>query len=244
MSECGAARWSRGAANVTMMGWGKEKRAVESVTGPVWKHGPGEDVHSLNMAESHMSKRQHAREADGIRSSWETNGQDFQAFYQENVTLLYRFVLSHVGNREEAEDLTSQVFLKAVRGMNPERGSQAMRKWLYQVARTTIADYWRNYYRLPTGSLDALSDAGWDGSAAGESAMDSVVSSHPGERVERLMQALPEHYRDVLTCRFLLNLSIRETATRLGLTEGNVKVVQFRALKRAAVVAHVARTSL
>ena len=149
-----------------------------------------------------------------------------------------------MGNREEAEDLTSQVFLKAVRGMNPERGSQVMRKWLYQVARTTIADYWRYYYRKPTGSLDELWEAGWDGPAAGEPALDNVVSSHPGERVKRLMQALPAHYRDMLTCRFLLNLSISETATRLGLTETNVKVVQFRALKRAAVVEHGANRSL
>lgn len=74
--------------------------------------------------------------------------------------------------------------------------------------------------------------------------MDSVVSSHPGERVKRLMQALPEHYREVLNCRFLLNLSIRDTATRLGLTEANVKVLQFRALKHVAVVEHVASRSL
>ncbi len=191
-----------------------------------------------------MSERQHVREPDGTRLSGETNEQDFRAFYQENVTLIYRFVLSHVGNREEAEDPTPQVFLKAVRGMNPERGSPAMRKWLYQVARTTIADYWRNYYRLPTGSLDELSATGWDDPAAGESAIDSIVSEQPSEGVERLMQALPAHYRDVLTCRFLLDLSIRETATRLGLTEANVKVLQFRALKRAAVVEHVANRSL
>ena len=145
---------------------------------------------------------------------------------------IYRFVLSHVGNREEAEDLTSQVFLKAVRGMNPEHGPQAMRKWLYQVARTTVADYWRGYYRMRTASLDELSDMGWDGPAAGAAAMGSAGSSHPGERVKRLMQALPDHYREVLNCRFLLNLSIRETASRLGLTEANVKVVQMRAQKR------------
>lgn len=54
------------------------------------------------------------------------------------------------------------------------------------------------------------------------------------ERVQRLLQRLPAHYRDVLTCRFLLTLSIRDTARRLGLTEANVKVMQFRALKRAA----------
>lgn len=191
-----------------------------------------------------MSKRQHVREADGTRLSGETNEQDFRAFYQENVTLIYRFVLSHVGNREEAEDLTSQVFLKAVRGLNPERGSQAMRKWLYQVACTTIADYWRDYYRRRTCSLEELLATGWDDPAAEESAVDSLVGSDPAERVKRLMQALPAHYRDVLTCRFLLDLSISETATRLGLTEANVKVLQFRALKRAAVVEHAASRNL
>src|SRR2546421_3926386 len=70
-----------------------------------------------------------------------TIGPDIPTWRAYLDTLIYRFVLSHVGNREEAEDLTSQVILKAVRGMNPERGSQAMRKWLYQVARTTIADF-------------------------------------------------------------------------------------------------------
>ncbi len=73
--------------------------------------------------------------------------------------------------------------------------------------------------------------------------MDSLVGSDPAERVKRLMQALPAHYRDVLTCRFLLDLSISETATRLGLTEANVKVLQFRALKRAAAVEQVASRS-
>ncbi len=52
--------------------------------------------------------------------------------------------------------------------------------------------------------------------------------------MRRILQALPEHYREVLTCRFLLNLSIRDTAQKMGLTEANVKVLQFRALKRAA----------
>jgi hypothetical protein len=62
-----------------------------------------------------LSKRQRVREAGGIRSSWETNGQDFQTFYQENVTLMYRLFHSKVANRKEAEDLTSRGFLKAVR---------------------------------------------------------------------------------------------------------------------------------
>jgi RNA polymerase sigma-70 factor (ECF subfamily) len=160
--------------------------------------------------------------------------QEFQAFYQEHIGLIYRFVFSKVGNREEAEDLTSQIFMKAVRGMDTERGTLSMQKWLFQVARTTIADYWRSHYRVSTSSLDELLDAGWEGPAMADQAAMNGAGEQPGEIVQRILQALPEHYREVLTCRFLLNLSIRETADRMGLTEANVKVLQFRALKRAS----------
>jgi RNA polymerase sigma-70 factor (ECF subfamily) len=166
----------------------------------------------------------------------EEDVQQFQTFYQENLGLIYRYVYSKVGNREEAEDLTSQIFIKAIRGVDTERGPQSMQKWLFQVARTTIADYWRVYYRVSVSSLEELLEAGWEGPAEEES---TAVSSRPTERVHRILQALPEHYRDVLTCRFLLNLSIKETALRLGLTEANVKVLQFRALKRAADLEHI-----
>jgi len=162
--------------------------------------------------------------------------QEFQTFYQENLGLIYRYVYSKVGNREEAEDLTSQIFIKAVRGVDTERGPQSIQKWLFQVARTTIADYWRTYYRVSVNSLDELLEAGWEGPAEEES---TAVSSSPIERVQRILQALPEHYREVLNCRFLLNLSIRDTALRMGLTEANVKVLQFRALKRAADLEYV-----
>ncbi len=104
--------------------------------------------------------------------------QRVQAFYRENLGLIYRYVYSKMGNREEAEDLTSQ---------------------------------------------------------------DSFgVNSKPAERVQRILQALPQHYREVLNCRFLLSLSVRDTARRLGLTEGNVRILQSRALKRAADLEGVA----
>ena len=161
----------------------------------------------------------------------QVNVQEFSTLYQENLNLIYRFVYSKIGNREEAEDLTSQIFMKAVRGINTERGPLSVQKWLFQVARTTIADYWRAHYRIGTSSLEALLEAGWEGPAESENV---AINTNPAERVQRLLQALPEHHREVLTCRFLLNFSIRETAMRMGLTEANVKVLQFRALKRAA----------
>jgi RNA polymerase sigma-70 factor, ECF subfamily len=156
---------------------------------------------------------------------------DIQTFYRENLGLISRYVYSKVGNREEAEDLTSQIFLKAVRGLNYERGAQSMRKWLFQVARTTIVDYWRSHSRATTSSLDVLLDAGWEGPTE-----DDLfgVTGKPAERIQRILQALPPNYQEVLTCRFLHGLSVRDTAFKMSLTEGNIRALQLRALKRAA----------
>ena len=157
--------------------------------------------------------------------------EEFQKFYSEKFESIYRYVYSKVGNREVAEDLTSEIFLKVVNSLDQERGPQSMHKWLFLIARTTIADYWRAHYRLPKSSLDELLEAGWEGPGEEE---PTASSSIPAHRVQRLLQALPEQYREVLTCRFLLNLSIKATAVRMGLTVGHIKVLQFRALKRAA----------
>lgn len=189
---------------------------------------------AMGEQEGEQREQRSSQVARDVGISGGANVQEFHAFYQEHIGLIYRFVYSKVGNREEAEDLTSQIFMKAVRGMDTERGTLSMQKWLFQVARTTIADYWRNYYRIATSSLDELLDAGWEGPAMVEPVATNGASGQPGDQVRRILQALPEHYREVLTCRFLHNLSIRETADRMGLTEANVKVLQFRALKRAA----------
>lgn len=191
-------------------------------------------LHS-NQGKSHLARVEQGNAGLQVTRR-EEDVQEFQTFYQENLGLIYRYVYSKVGNREEAEDLTSQIFIKAIRGVDTKRGPQSIQKWLFQVARTTIADYWRVYYRVSVNSLEELLEGGWEGPAEAE---PTIVSSRPIESVQRILQALPDHYREVLTCRFLLNLSIRDTALRLGLTEANVKVLQFRALKRAADLEHI-----
>jgi RNA polymerase sigma factor (sigma-70 family) len=159
--------------------------------------------------------------------------QAFQSLYRENLGPIYRYVYRKVGNREEAEDLTSQIFMKAIRSIEYTRNPQSTRNFLFQVARTMIADYWRIHYRLPMSSLEVLLETGWEGPTEHEDE-PFELSSSTADYVQRLLQALPERDREVLTCRFLLGLSNRETAVRMGVTEGNAKVLQFRALKHAA----------
>ncbi len=190
-----------------------------------------EAYQQTHLAMAQKSDGKAPAKEQGYQGHGSQDVQDLQTFYQENLGLIYRYIYSKVGNREEAEDLTSQTFIKAVRSIDRERSPQSMQKWLFQIARTTVADHWRAYYRLSVSSLDELLDAGWEGPTEEEPV---VHRAEPDERVKRILNALPDHYREVLTCRFLLNLSIRDTAQRMGLTEANVKVLQFRALKRAA----------
>src|SRR5438067_1570381 len=107
-----------------------------------------------------------------------TETQNGELFSQEHLRLIYRYVYSYVRNQQEAEDLTSQIFLKAVRFLDSERSLHHQRAWLFRVARTTIADYWRaHYWRAATYSLDDLLEAGWEGPAVEEGS--TLSSSAP-----------------------------------------------------------------
>lgn len=157
--------------------------------------------------------------------------QEIQSLYRERYEFIYRYVRSKIGNREDAEDLTAEIFLKAVRSLDQERSRESMQQWLYRVMRTTIADYWRTHYRHPTSSLDELLDAGWE---VPVEEVSIAINDSAKDQVQRILQALPERQREVLICRFLFNLSIHATALRMGVSVANAKVLQFRALKRAA----------
>jgi RNA polymerase sigma-70 factor, ECF subfamily len=167
-----------------------------------------------------------------LPTTLEVEVQQFEQLYEENLDRIYRFVYSHVRNREVAEDLTSQIFFKATLSLDLKQSAHSGSVWLFRVAHTTIADYWRAYYRRGAiHSLEALVEAGWEGPSDAD---PPLVGSEAAERVEDILQALPQRDREVLICRFLLHLSLRETALSMGVTETNVKVMQYRALRRAA----------
>src|SRR2546430_11267179 len=152
--------------------------------------------------------------------------QEFQVLYEDNLINVYRFVFKSLRNREDAEDLTSQIFLKALRYFDPERSAHSARSWLFQIAHTTIADYWRTHYRALSSSLDVRLEVGWEGPS------DEVIlgtNDLAAERVYHLLPALPERDREVLSCRFLLNISIRETAASMWVSEAYSRTLQFRA---------------
>jgi RNA polymerase sigma-70 factor (ECF subfamily) len=151
--------------------------------------------------------------------------------YREHVREIYGLIYSRVGNRETAEDLTSEVFMKAMLHLDGERPAPSLVAWLYRVAHNTVNDYWRALYRMPVIALDEARTL-----RRPPTMEDPPRQEHAAAQAAALLQRLPSNYRQVLTLRLLEGLSVAETAARMGISEGNVKVLQHRALRRAAVV--------
>jgi RNA polymerase sigma-70 factor (ECF subfamily) len=158
----------------------------------------------------------------------------FERVYDRHVVGIYRYVYARVGNRPDAEDLTAQVFVRAVEQLDTTRDPGQIAAWLYRVARNAIADYWRAFYRLPVVGSDHVAP-GWEPVDEGERAA-TEDDGGAAARVERVLRGLPDHYRRVLELRFLQRLSVAETAQAMGITNGNAKVLQYRALRKAALL--------
>jgi RNA polymerase sigma factor (sigma-70 family) len=157
---------------------------------------------------------------------------DLDEVFARYLDPVYRFIYSRVGNREDAEDLTSEVFLKATRQLDGARAEASVAQWLYTVARTVLADHWRRYYR--SGPVLQLNEE----RASEIPDTDPVMPSERSARlVEQVLGLLPDRYRHVLELRFLRGYSIQETAHEMGVTPENAKVIQHRALARAVQLA-------
>ena len=157
----------------------------------------------------------------------------FERVYDAHVVGIYRFIYARVGNHPDAEDLTAQVFVRAVEQLDTEREPGQIAAWLYRVAHNTTADYWRAFYRLPIIGVDHVAP-GWE--PADENRQPAEPDDRAAARVQALLRRLPAQYRRVLELRFLERLSVAETASAMGITNGNARVLQYRALRRAALL--------
>ena len=174
-----------------------------------------------------------------IPTTGETRAQAVEQIYAAHAEDIYKFAYSKVGNREDAEDITSQVFLKAATWLNPAQDERQRLAWLYLVARTTINDYWRAFYSKGHVSLESLTA---DGAFEPEAEpLQMTASEGDGQeeaagQVDNILSWLPPKYAEVLRLRFLKGCSLQETADALGISLGNARVMQYRALRKAAMM--------
>lgn len=137
---------------------------------------------------------------------------------------IYRFLFVHVRDRELAEDLTADTFLKAWKQIDRFDWRHS-RGWLYAIARNNLTDHWRKHKPVPLDeSIEVADDR-----PGQEEVMDKKLSF---QRAAKAIARLPEEMKSVVVLRFMQGYSVRQTAEALDLSESNVRVIQYRALKK------------
>src|ERR1700682_5673093 len=152
----------------------------------------------------------------------------WEAVYRETAVIVYRFIYARVGNRPDAEDLTTQVFIRALPRLRLPAVIEEIRSYLMATARTVLADHWRRHYDVQFAALE-------EGLPSTPPEPSDPASEEEGiRRANLVLASLPENYRHVLELRFLRGYSLRDTAEAMGVSLSNAKVLQHRALRRAS----------
>lgn len=139
---------------------------------------------------------------------------------------IYRFALLRVGSREDAEDITHRVFMKAWEniGKYEERGVP-FGGWLYRIARNDIIDYYRT--RKEEASIDSIDPEAFVAQHHPEADAENAIQL---ARVHKALFAIKPEYKDVIVMRFVEELSLKEVAHAMEKSEGAIKVMQHRAI--------------
>src|SRR5947207_10030974 len=161
-------------------------------------------------------------------SEEERRDAQLEAIFRTHFADLYRYIYRQVRHAAIAEDLTSAVFLKALRWLQQDRSPESVKGWLYATARSLIADYWREHAQIHLLPLEEVEEM-------------LVLSEESDEqmrplqaRIQRLLDGLSSRERDILTLRYFQGYSAAEIGQILGLSANHVRVLQLRALRRAA----------
>ncbi len=154
------------------------------------------------------------------------NKREFSKLFNEHIDAVYRFAYWRVGDEAQAEDIASTVFTKAWEKRDSFDNKNA-KAWLFTIARNIVIDGYRKKHdeRLPEDFEGGQEDATAEDF---DKALDAAT-------LYSAMQTLPEDLRSVLHWRFIEQESVADTAAHTGLTEANVRVMQFRALKKLRI---------
>jgi len=163
------------------------------------------------------------REAELI-SRAQGDPEGFGELYDHYFPQIYRYVASRVRSSDLAEDITSEVFFKALRAIGRYRPSgHPFSAWLYQIAINTITDHYRSRKR----SEDSL-ESGPE-LASGAPAVDDAVAERIGlDQIWRTIESLPDQQRTAMTLKYSQDLPLAEIGRIMGKSEGAVKLLVFR----------------
>ncbi len=157
--------------------------------------------------------------------------QDAQAFgeiYDHYVDTIYRFVFFKVGNKTDAEDIVSEVFLKTWQYLqNSKNPIQNVRALLYTISRNKVVDLYRSRSQEKFEPIEFAENLVTQKNLSEELDLQDEV-----QKLVRDIRLLKQEYQEVLLLRFVEELSLKEVAKVIGKKQTNVRVMIHRAIKK------------
>lgn len=154
---------------------------------------------------------------------------NYEDWFNSNVSVIRQFVLAKTGDPQDADDCTSEAFVRALRHREKfQCRGECVRPWLFTIARNVVADYCKSArYRLEisSGSLRESTDTT-------PSPEQFVLADAARKALWSQVEALPNDQRRCVELRFLHGLSVDETARAMRRRQDAIRALQYRALRK------------
>lgn len=158
-----------------------------------------------------------------------TDEQAFTVLYNFYFQKIYRYIFARVGNRDSAEDLVSQTFLKVFVNLDAySYKGYTFGAWVYKIATNILIDYYRKEGRKKEVNIDSIGDIVDDS----YSPVDDMENKENREKIDIILRKLPPKYQKILYLRFFADMSTEEIAVMIGVSVNNTRVIKYRALKK------------
>ncbi|MFC1967146.1 sigma-70 family RNA polymerase sigma factor [Chloroflexota bacterium] len=164
-------------------------------------------------------------EASVIRRAQQRDPEALTQLYEENFDKIYRYIVLKIGERTEAEDITQQVFLKALNSITSYKYKGVpFSAWLYRIAHNQIVDYFRKHKKRVTVQLDeTMRDNAPETSQLIERDVEIEEVAEATKKLTKLQQ-------EVISLRFTGELPVAQVAKMMGKSEGAIKALQHSAI--------------
>jgi len=171
----------------------------------------------------------HCGEDQLIEKAISGDKEAFGRLYDHYFLQIYKYLLIRTDMREDAEDMTETIFMKAWEHLpcfGSKRKKRNFRAWLFRIAHNTVVDHYRTRKKLLP-----LESASQIGNTAEEPGGIASINED-SRRIIQAIKRLDETSQKVIVSRFICDLSHKETALSIGISENNVRVIKYRALKK------------
>lgn len=153
---------------------------------------------------------------------------EFTEFYNEYFPRVYNYVCYRVNNYCDADDLTSMIFYKLFEKRNFYHEDRApLFAWVFSIARNTVTDYYRRREHHIHTPLEVIEDI----ASPGLGPVDIAEYNEVRQQLKRALESLTDRERDLIALKFWSGMTNRDIAKVTGLSENNIGVILFRAMR-------------